>query len=550
MKIDKFSKLIRFIVTVSYLRSSQIFWRLIRLLPNPLDYRKTPNLNFKNEILPFPYLDREGLLSGNCFEEVRWRFLAIEKKHNDIGWKASSESMLWRYNLHYMDFLSSKKIENELAREIYLDWILKNPKRTNVSWDSYPLSLRIVNTIKWLSNQDNNNSAIIHSLYEQSKFLEGNLEYHLRGNHLLANIKALIFASVFFGEDKLCYSQKYLKKLLLQQIKEQILDDGGHFELSPMYHSIVLEDLLDIASILKNRKDFFLDTESIFFHRTIKNMLDWLSCMCFSDGEISFFNDASFGIAQSINKLKIYYEDIFENNYYQNDNLNHLKFSGYFCMSIGNMKVISDCAKIGPDYLPGHGHADTLSFELSVGSQRIFINTGCSEYGNTEQRSYERSTMAHNTVTIDKKNSSEVWGGFRVGRRAKPKLIDFQLKEDKFKLKASHSGYSRLGRNCIHVRSWTLEKNSLQINDEILGNFEQATAVFILNSDLICRPINNNSVNIYLENSLLAEVIVLVGNLVINTCEISKNFGELIPSNRLEMSTNDQGKISTSINIF
>ena len=214
MKLENLNILIRFIVTVSYLRSSQIFWRLVRLLPNPLDYRKTPNLNFKNEILSFPYLNREGLVSGTCFEELRWKFLDVKKRQNDIGWKASSESMLWRYNLHYMDFLSSKKIDNDLARKIYLDWILKNPKRTKVSWDPYPLSLRIVNTIKWLSNQDNNNYAIVHSLYEQSKFLEGNLEYHLRGNHLLANIKALIFASVFFGEDKLYYSHKCLKKLL------------------------------------------------------------------------------------------------------------------------------------------------------------------------------------------------------------------------------------------------------------------------------------------------------------------------------------------------
>ena len=71
-----------------------------------------------------------------------------------------------------------------------------------------------------------------------------------------------------------------------------------------------------------------------------------------------------------------------------------------------------------------------------------------------------------------------------------------------------------------------------------------------MNPDLIYQPINNNSVNIYLGKSLLAEINVFVGKIAINTCEISKNFGVLVPTNRLEISTNDQGKISTYINIF
>ena len=36
-----------------------------------------------------------------------------------------------------------------------------------------------------------------------------------------------------------------------------------------------------------------------------------------------------------------------------------------------------------------------------------------------ERRRYDRSTAAHNTVSIDGTDSSEVWQIFRVGRRAK-----------------------------------------------------------------------------------------------------------------------------------
>ena len=49
--------------------------------------------------------------------------------------------------------------------------------------------------------------------------------------------------------------------------------------------------------------------------------------------------------------------------------------------------VIFDLAQIGPDYLPSHGHADTLSFELSVYGKRVFVNSGTSMYG-TEKKDY------------------------------------------------------------------------------------------------------------------------------------------------------------------
>ena len=69
------------------------------------------------------------------------------------------------------------------------------------------------------------------------------------GNHLFANAKALIFSGLFFdGEEAKSW---YLKgfNILKRELAEQILPDGGNFELSPMYHIIFLEDLLDLVNI-------------------------------------------------------------------------------------------------------------------------------------------------------------------------------------------------------------------------------------------------------------------------------------------------------------
>ena len=86
----------------------------------------------------------------------------------------------------------------------------------------------------------------------------------------------------------------------------------------------------------------------------------------------------------------------------------------------GEAVLLIDVAPIGPDYLPGHAHADTLSYELSLYGKRVLVNSGTSRYGSGPKRDWERSTAAHNTVEVDGQSSSETWSGFRVARRAYP----------------------------------------------------------------------------------------------------------------------------------
>jgi uncharacterized heparinase superfamily protein len=93
----------------------------------------------------------------------------------------------------------------------------------------------------------------------------------------------------------------------------------------------------------------------------------------------------------------------------------HAKASGYVALDWPEAgKALLDLAPVGPDYQPGHAHADTLSFELSLFGQRVFVNSGTSQYGVDDERDRQRCTAAHNTLEIDGKSSSEVWAGFRV----------------------------------------------------------------------------------------------------------------------------------------
>jgi uncharacterized heparinase superfamily protein len=101
------------------------------------------------------------------------------------------------------------------------------------------------------------------------------------------------------------------------------------------------------------------------------------------------------------------------------DGVTHLSESGYVRFQKEDVVALLDVAPLGPDYLPGHGHADTLSFEMSLNGRRVLVDTGTSRYDECPGRLFQRGTAAHNTVVVDDADSSEVWGSFRVAHRAR-----------------------------------------------------------------------------------------------------------------------------------
>jgi uncharacterized heparinase superfamily protein len=199
-------------------------------------------------------------------------------------------------------------------------------------------------------------------------------------------------------------------------------------------------------------------------------MFKWLTAMCHLDGDISFFNDAAFGIALTPLQLRACAKALgLDAGAPPEEGVVHLEPSGYVRIRRGPLLVIFDAAPVGPDYNPGHAHADTLSFELSWGTQRVLTNSGISTYSVGPRRTWERSTAAHNAVEIDAKDSSEVWSAFRVARRARP--LDPETGQTGAVLRAacSHDGYRRLRGAPMHRRAIEAGANALQVSDTVLG---------------------------------------------------------------------------------
>ena len=401
-------------------------------------------------------------------------------------WNKPGVPKLWLYNLHYFDDLVSREHESRAPwqTELICRWIEENPPVNGVGWEAYPISRRVANWIKCDLETGKLTDGARRSLSVQVRYLYKRIETHHLDNHLIANAKALIFAGLYFDGTE---ADRWLSKgvgILRRELPKQILPDGGHFELSPMYHCLVLEDLLDLVNVAQAYRRSMsgpYETPVREWEAATVQMRKWLAGMCHPDGEIALFNDAAFGIAPRPDELEEYANRLgVAKPAVGGDEIMHFPESGYIRIQRGDAVVLIDVGPLGPDENPGHGHADTLTFEMSFCTQRLIVDTGVSRYESGPVRSYERGTRAHNTVVVDGADSSEVWDSFRVARRAKPFGLKIDKKEKEVTVECSHDGYRRLPGRVMHRRRWTLHSRGLRIEDELEGHFERAQANLLL----------------------------------------------------------------------
>jgi hypothetical protein len=139
--------------------------------------------------------------------------------------------------------------------------------------------------------------------------------------------------------------------------------------------------------------------------------------------------------------------------------------------------VLFDVGPLGPDFQPGHGHADSLTLEASYRGARLLVDAGTFGYDDDACRAALRGTAAHNTITIDQCNSSEVWGIFRVGRRARPRDVQVEINESSLVASAQHDGYDHMPGCPRHRRRVEVaDEGPLRVVDSISGTREHAVA--------------------------------------------------------------------------
>lgn len=464
-----------------YLKPVQIYYRLYyfirkRLFPNR-DYKITLNRSVQ------PIHWRDFILHGNSFESKNtFSFLNIAKKFEDkIDWNHDEFGKLWTYNLNYFDFLNQRNVTKEQGLELIQDYISSDVSLKD-GLEPYTLSLRGINWVKFLSKNTIKSDTIDAVLFHHYNVLLHNLEFHLLGNHLLENGFSLLFGAYYFQDEKL---YKKAKKILKGELDEQILEDGAHFELSPMYHQIILHRLLDCIQLvsLNNWKSGELLKEMI---QKASAMLGWLKHVTYKSGNIPMVNDAAYGIAMSSEQLFDYAASL---NIPINEKA--LSDSGYRKVENETYELFIDIGNVKPSYQPGHAHSDTFSFELHAKGIPIVVDTGTSTYEKNKLRNDERSTASHNTVQLGDLEQTQVWGGFRVAKRAKV----IQKEEKETTLSATHDGYKKYG--VLHERTFEWTSDQIQITDLLSKKTAQkGKAFFHLDSGLKKPVISENQVRI------------------------------------------------------
>lgn len=461
-------------------------------------------------------------------------FLGQHGGLRELGWDGSQREKLWRYNQHYFDDLNARDspLRADWHRTLLNDWVQQNPLGCTIGWDPYPTSLRIVNWVKWVLAGNTLSTHCLDSLALQTRSLTKTVETHLLGNHLFANAKALVCAGLFFnGVEAGAWLNTGLH-ILRREVPEQILPDGGHFERSTMYHALAIEDMLDICNLVNCFCDALTDAqrEQVAEWRSkVVPMLNWLQALCHPDGDIAFFNDAAFGVGPTPSEIIAYAARLgFCVRLEDRQKSCWLQDSGYARLATQQAVALLDLAAIGPDYLPAHAHADTLSFEMSINGQRVLVNSGTSCYGNSDERLRQRGTAAHNTVVVESEDSSEVWGAFRVARRARILTADVQTSSHGSKATGSHNGYIRFPGKPIHHRRWALYDYCFDIEDTISNAVLTAVARFHLHPDVKVVMTDSNRGVFLLNDGQVVTWAVLEGDGWVEASTWHPRFGESI----------------------
>ncbi|UCH26293.1 MAG: alginate lyase family protein [Trueperaceae bacterium] len=489
-KIEKLLKLLR---TVKDIPVSQLTHRVryeiaSRAMPRlPLALReylalgtepKTPPL--RKGYLGALELDRAITPSSKPQDGYTFDFLSEPRTLSfPIRWNDPRYSRLWQFHLHSFDWAredleavyqdpTSRQPLADKASHLMHDWIDQNTFYTFDGWHPYTTSLRIVHwafftkAFPALATE-----KLLSSLWKQLRYLERHKEYALGGNHLLENLRALIVGGLLFeapaAERMVARSVRELER----QLEHQILPDGGHYERSTSYHLIVTNLVGETLACLQSA-GWPEIPQSIFDQ--LKKMLLFAESIRLSSGAYPLWNDAAYNMSLPLdtvvgwnNKLLGFspvrpeppLPYLYKHLLTSSTNPSNPKFdvpsskpgfaphTGYFLLrNKRGFELGFDCAPPCPKELPGHAHADCLTIDVYYKGKPIVVDTGTSQYQGGAIRNFERSTPAHNTITLDGRNQSEVWGSFRVGRKAMPRHVRYGKEGGWDWVSAAHDGYA------------------------------------------------------------------------------------------------------------
>lgn len=365
-----------------------------------------------------------------------WRSRAFERAELD---PAGAGMRLYAFHQQYGEDVleAARSGEPALALARIESWIAAHPPESGDAWHPYVASTRAGNWIAALTLEPTLAPGhVTESLARQLAYVAANVEDDILGNHVIRNARALVLGGVALGSGRL--AERGLR-LLRRELPEQILPDGGHYERSPVYHSIVLRDLLEVETA----------TGEPFLRPVLERMERFAAALARPDGVPALFNDGAVELAPRLELPEVA------------EHVAVFPDTGYVVAREAGLWLAFDCGLFAPEFLPAHAHADALSFQLWLDGAPVVVDPGAWTYEAGQERDLLRGTRAHATVTVDSRNQFELWGAFRSGRLPRVELLEASEQDA--------AGRVSWAGGVVHRRRISWDSDAIVVRDVVVG---------------------------------------------------------------------------------
>ncbi len=352
------------------------------------------------------------------------------------------------------------------ARALVGDWINLRGRPSNApDWNADVVARRLLSFLSQspliLDGADRDfYRRFMRSLGVHSKYLQRCLSDGLEGESRL--LCAIAVAELGLCAQGLNTIAKRGTKMLVDELKAQILPDGGHIGRNPQILVDLLLDLLPLRQAYAARGT----SAPQMLLNAIDRMMPMLRLFRHSEGSMALFNGMGPTAAHAVATV-LAYDDA------RAAPLLHAPHSGYERIEAGETIIIMDCGTPPPARFSCEAHAGTLSFEMSNGANRIFVNCGVPLNPRADLREVARTTAAHTALIVGDTSSARFATGAGLDRWvagqviAGPTDVRTRRAQDEYavEIEARHDGYDR-SFGLLHERRLTLSADGLRFEGE------------------------------------------------------------------------------------
>lgn len=435
--------------------------------------------------------------------------------------------VIWEKNRHHhltvlaiTYFLTHEECYSAEVANQLLGWVIQNPYLTGVNWIS-PLEIGI-RLISWIwcerllqgsihyEKVFGSDSPLWDAVYQQQCFIEATFSRGSSGNnHLIGEMAGLFCSSLVWPYfDRSMRQQKLAKRILEREIPRQTYPSGINREMAFSYHIFVLEfALMTLLEGKMNGIDF-----SQRYNQQVRQMLEVIPKLTDPWGNLPTYGDGDEGMAVQLQArgtpplLRLRTLEALVNNLeakkrtppaissLRSTNCNtHLQqfLSGscafkdagiYILRSVPNIYpelfVLTKAGPLGYPPMAAHGHADALSFTLTVNGRHVLVDPGTYTYrSDSWWRNYFRGTKSHNTIVVDDLDQAIQKGPFLWGRKFNVRVHKWLISDSETEIVASHDGYTN--RGVLHTRSIKITNSTLRVNDVLNGKGVHTVALML-----------------------------------------------------------------------